>query len=575
MNSIDPTQEVPSGLFAEIEEETEEQDSPASWATMYAISSSYSTSFLINDRTNFGRGDENDVVFRQNEKCKFYLASSKNHFNIRKRCCGNKEDFDAELYDTSSNGTFVNGRKIGRGKSTILKNQDEIALCFPTNKAYVYIDKEKNDTNLPPELLQHYVITKSIGRGACGEVMRAFEKKSNGAAVAVKVITENKFTIGGRHQMNDPKKILMEVNIMKELDHPCIVKIIDVFKISPKLFIVLELVEGGELFDRVVQLGGIKETDSKFLFYQMLLAIQYLHKRGISHRDLKPENILLKSPTTARTTVKVTDFGLSKFVDESSMLKTFCGTPNYLAPEILQSKGHGTYSHKVDLWSLGVILFICLVGYPPFSEDASSVPLPKQIVTGDYSFPEEFWGDISKSAIDLIRKLMDINPVSRYTADSSIEHDWIQDKRMINEVHELIEYEKYVERMNEKVKNPDVKSKPPLSPIPDNDEEKEEKTDDLNETTQDIDDEDTNESDEPSTILSNTNGRMSKTNSERTSEMSCDVNSPVETSIELTNENDSTMTSEETIIGKKRKVEFSDNSKENSVTKMKQKHMDI
>ena len=126
------------------------------------------------------------------------------------------------------------------------------------------------------------------------------------------------------------QQIQAECSILKALNHPCIIRIVDVFDTSDAVFIVLELVEGGELFDRIVAQGQLDEQTSKFLFRQMVLGVKYLHEKSITHRDLKPENILLCSPDTNETLVKITDFGLSKFINETSLMKTFCGTPNYL-----------------------------------------------------------------------------------------------------------------------------------------------------------------------------------------------------------------------------------------------------
>jgi serine/threonine-protein kinase Chk2 len=218
------------------------------------------------------------------------------------------------------------------------------------------------------------------------------------------------------------------------------------------VFIVLDLVEGGELFDKVVKIGQYNEKTAKLLFYQMVLAIKvnlhikllfyvknrlnftsskYLHDQGISHRDLKPENILLESSETNETLIKVTDFGLSKFFDSTIMMKTFCGTPNYLAPEVLTTRGEGVYTNKIDNWSLGVILYICLVGYPPFSDEDTKVSLETQIKKGLYTFPEEFWSGISSDAIDVIKKLLTIDPNKRASLEEVLEHKWIkEDKEM-------------------------------------------------------------------------------------------------------------------------------------------------
>ena len=158
-----------------------------------------------------------------------------------------------------------------------------------------------------------------------------------------------------------------------------------------------------------------------------------MHDQGISHRDLKPENILLKSTEANETLIKVTDFGLSKFFDSASVMKTFCGTPNYLAPEVLISKGESYYTNKIDNWSLGVILYICLAGYPPFSDEDTSMPLDQQIKKGKYDFPKQFWSDVSKDAIDLIKKLLTTDPEKRYTLEQVLEHKWIKNDAKVRE----------------------------------------------------------------------------------------------------------------------------------------------
>jgi serine/threonine-protein kinase Chk2 len=154
--------------------------------------------------------------------------------------------------------------------------------------------------------------------------------------------------------------------------------------------------EGGELFDRIVNQGRFDEPTAKLYFYQMVQAIKYLHDQGITHRDIKPENVLLASDS-AESLIKVTDFGLSRFVGEQSLMKTLCGTPSYLAPEVLTSAGTGGYTKAVDCWSLGVILYICLAGYPPFSDEITTHTLHDQITKGIYSFPDKYWGSVSDS----------------------------------------------------------------------------------------------------------------------------------------------------------------------------------
>lgn len=186
--------------------------------------------------------------------------------------------------------------------------------------------------------------------------------------------------------------------------------------------------EGGELFERIVK-SRISESTVKLYFYQILLAVQYLHDNGIIHRDLKLENVLLSS-TNEECCIKITDFGQSKILGETSLMRTLCGTPTYLAPEVLNTAGTGGYSKAVDYWSLGVILFICLSGYPPFSESNCTTALKEQITRGLYNFIPAAWNHVSQPAQDLVKKLLVVDPEKRLTTKQALDHSWLQDDDM-------------------------------------------------------------------------------------------------------------------------------------------------
>jgi len=158
----------------------------------------------------------------------------------------------------------------------------------------------------------------------------------------------------------------------------------------------------------------------------MLEAIKYLHDQGIAHRDLKPENILLHDPHS--DIIKLSDFGLSRVVGQHSFMKTMCGTPQYVAPEILLSGKTDGYGMACDLWSLGVILYIMLVGTPPFN-DSRSTPLFDQIEAADFDFPDELWSNISESTKDLIRGLLTPDPTKRMTVDEALNSAWMKGER--------------------------------------------------------------------------------------------------------------------------------------------------
>ncbi|KAI8505272.1 Checkpoint kinase 2 [Branchiostoma belcheri] len=327
-------------------EHFEEEEAEPLWGRLFPVGSAFTSLDLIEEEYRFGRDSKANYSFDSPaiKKSMYFQAYSKNHFRIYREKVSDT-CYNVFLEDTSSNGTFLNGDKVGKHKKQLLRNNDEIALAMKKNKAFVFMDMNANeDMSLPEELRRKYTLSRFLGKGACGEVRLAFTKGTC-HKFAVKIVSKKVFTMGGRNQRAlDPERIFGEVQIMKALKHPCIIKIEDVIDTEDTLYIVLELVEGGELFDRVVSLGRFTEPVAKLLFYQMLVAV-------------KPENVLLGSDDM-ETIIKVTDFGLSKFVGENSLMKTLCGTPSYLAPEVLRTAGMGGYTKAVDCWSLGVILFV-------------------------------------------------------------------------------------------------------------------------------------------------------------------------------------------------------------------------
>eukprot|EP00463_Aulacantha_scolymantha_P001302 TRINITY_DN1935_c1_g1_i1.p1 TRINITY_DN1935_c1_g1~~TRINITY_DN1935_c1_g1_i1.p1 ORF type:complete len:282 (+),score=20.79 TRINITY_DN1935_c1_g1_i1:297-1142(+) len=229
------------------------------------------------------------------------------------------------------------------------------------------------------------------------------------------------------HSSKRKNALMDEVEILKRLNHKNIIKIFDVYETSEELFLVLELVTGGDLFDRIVSLNGkgYPEDRARFIFQQMLEALDYLHRNGVVHRDLKPENILLWKEKSDH--IKISDFGLPRMIGEGSFMKTLCGTPQYLAPEILNDYAPKLgYDKRVDLWSLGVILYILLSGAPPFSDDRNILI---QVKKGRYSFPEKIWKNVSKAGIDLVKRLLHINPIQRISMEDAFKHPWVRQNK--------------------------------------------------------------------------------------------------------------------------------------------------
>jgi len=203
------------------------------------------------------------------------------------------------------------------------------------------------------------------------------------------------------------------------VDHPNIVKLIDICDTKDTLFIIMELMEGGELYDEIVKRKLFTEKDASFIMYQLFLALEYLHKRGIVHRDLKLENLLLKQHGSLQ--IKLADFGLSK-VYTGEALQTACGTPFYVAPEILQSDG---YDHKIDTWAAGILLYVLLSGRLPFSGD-SDVLLFRAILESPLVWKKPQFNTVSDEAKDLIVKLINKDPTTRYDASQALEHVFLK-----------------------------------------------------------------------------------------------------------------------------------------------------
>ncbi|EPS68520.1 hypothetical protein M569_06245, partial [Genlisea aurea] len=257
-----------------------------------------------------------------------------------------------------------------------------------------------------------YEVGRTIGEGTFAKVKFA-RNFVTGEPVAVKILDKDKVL---KNKMAE--QIKREISTMKLINHPNVVQIHEVIASRTKIFIVLEFVTGGELFDKIVNHGRMHEDEARKYFQQLINAVDYCHSRGVFHRDLKPENLLLD----AAGNLKVSDFGLSAIsqqVKDDGLLHTTCGTPNYVAPEVFNDQGYD--GAKADLWSCGVILFVLLAGYLPF-DDQNLVTLYKKISCAEYTCPP--W--ISFDAIKFIARILDPNPNTRITVAEMLEDEWFQ-----------------------------------------------------------------------------------------------------------------------------------------------------
>ncbi|XP_038072890.1 calcium/calmodulin-dependent protein kinase type IV-like [Patiria miniata] len=256
-----------------------------------------------------------------------------------------------------------------------------------------------------------YKIGKELGRGATSVVLRCTQVGTD-KAHAVKVI---KKTV-------DQKVVKTETDILLKLQHPNIIRLKEIFETDEKLFLVLELVTGGELFDRIVTQGYYSEKDAASVVRQLCSAVQYLHEHGIVHRDLKPEN-LLYADSTENAALKLADFGLAKMLYKDVQMQTVCGTPGYCAPEVLFGK---PYTPKVDMWSVGVITYILLCGFEPFYDEKGDRYVYKKILRAEYEFMSPWWDNVSDSAKFFIQSLLVLDPNKRLTAAQALDHPWVK-----------------------------------------------------------------------------------------------------------------------------------------------------
>ncbi|KAF0035113.1 hypothetical protein F2P81_012871 [Scophthalmus maximus] len=265
-----------------------------------------------------------------------------------------------------------------------------------------------------------------LGTGAFSEVVLAEEKRTQ-KLVAIKCIPKK--ALEGKEN-----SIENEIAVLHKIKHTNIVSLEEIFESKSHLYLVMQLVSGGELFDRIIEKGFYTEKDASKLIQQILDAVKYLHDMGIVHRDLKPENLLYYS-MDEDSKIMISDFGLSKIEGSGSVMSTACGTPGYVAPEVLAQK---PYSKAVDCWSIGVIAYILLCGYPPFY-DENDAKLFEQILKAEYEFDSPYWDDISDSAKDFIVHLMQKDPNTRYTCDQALQHPWIcGDTALDKNIHESV-----------------------------------------------------------------------------------------------------------------------------------------
>lgn len=263
----------------------------------------------------------------------------------------------------------------------------------------------------PTILMNRYELGRTLGQGTFAKVYHG-RNLASGESVAIKVIDKEKVMCVG---MID--QIKREISVMRLVRHPNVVQLHEVMASKSKIYFAMEYVRGGELFARVAR-GRLKEDAARRYFHQLVGAVDFCHSRGVYHRDLKPENLLVDE----HGNLKVSDFGLSALREcqkQDGLLHTTCGTPAYVAPEIINKKGYD--GAKADIWSCGVILFVLLAGYLPF-HDANLVEMYRKISRADVKYPQWFSPELRR----LMPKLLEPNPNNRITIEKLVEHPWFK-----------------------------------------------------------------------------------------------------------------------------------------------------
>ncbi|CAH9137912.1 unnamed protein product [Cuscuta epithymum] len=260
-------------------------------------------------------------------------------------------------------------------------------------------------------VMHKYQIGRLLGQGTFAKVYHARNTKT-GDNVAVKIIDKEKVLKVGLID-----QIKREISVMRLIKHPNVVQLHEVMASKTKIYFAIEYVRGGELFNKVAK-GRLKEDAARRYFQQLIAAVDFCHSRGVYHRDLKPENLLLDESGN----LKVTDFGLSALAEsrrQDGLLHTTCGTPAYVAPEVITKRGYD--GEKADIWSCGVILFVLLAGYLPF-RDSNIMEMYKKISKGDFKCPRWFPPEVKK----LLSRILDPNPVSRIPLSKLMQNSWFQ-----------------------------------------------------------------------------------------------------------------------------------------------------
>lgn len=410
---------------------------------LICTSGQYQQFDLNKDSCKHVEGTKLTWLFGRNADCDMVLNTCMRLSNKHFRVWFSTTDATLWIQDNSTNGTHLNGTRLVKGSNYILNQGDEISVGVGVpadvirfvvlfSDIYNPSNAQNNSVVKDEGIYKDYIVkNETIGQGAFATVKKAIERKT-GHSYAVKIINRRRaIHAGGKGAMLGVNR---ELEILRQLDHPNIVKSKSFYEDIENYYLVMELVPGGDLMDFVAANGAIGEDATQVITKQILDGIAYVHKLGILHRDLKPDNILIMQDDPI--IVKITDFGLAKISDNATFMKTFCGTLAYVAPEVItgkydqhatQSQGPGpNYSNLVDIWSLGCLVYVLLTSHLPFNGKTQTHMFNK-IKSGEYHESPLNSYEISEQGRDFLRCCLMVDPALRPSAEQALRHPWIVD----------------------------------------------------------------------------------------------------------------------------------------------------
>ena len=321
--------------------------------------------------------------------------------------CDSSNDPTSKQFNSNNNNPYYANQGDEKYFNQNLQNKKSLIL----NNDVIVSDTNEN-------IEASYQKLKSLGKGSFGEVWLV-QHKVLGKQFAMKIIEKNPYI--------DVDLIINEINILKKLDHPNILKVLEFHLTNDKFYIITDYLPEGELFDEIDRKSIFSEREAAYIIYQVLSAIRYCHKMRVVHRDVKPENIMIMGRENGLLHVKLIDFGTAKLFKEGYKNNALVGSSYYIAPEVIRGK----YDEACDLWSIGVIMYILLTGFPPFNGDNED-EIIRSVLVGKYDTTSDAYRTLSNNAKDLITKLLKFNPSERITAKDALMHPWFKTAEFTN-----------------------------------------------------------------------------------------------------------------------------------------------